>query len=124
MASTARHCSGSARVNALGERPSGRVAQEQNSGTPLPFKAAKKCLLLAVDVQANLFFTIRDGYIPLGRGDYDGFPRGRWAVLLGQIDLDSEDVLLNTHLDVFHRLPLLSIDSAFWLMSNYYSCSK
>src|SRR5882762_6322309 len=58
--------------------------------------------LLAIDVQADLLFPIRNRDIALGRGDDDGLAgRGR-AELLRQVYRDGEDVTGHRHLDILH----------------------
>ena len=54
------------------------------------------------------FFLPRQGLIPFRAGDNRRFTAARLAKTLAEVDLDSQDIAFNGHLDIFHVVSFLS----------------
>jgi hypothetical protein len=87
-------------------------------------------LLRSINVQTHLLFPVGDGDVTFGGGDDNALLRRRRAEVLAQVNLDSENIPLNGHLDVFHGYLLLPLGcpsqievSASYLKSLIYTYS-
>ena len=65
--------------------------------------------LFCIYIESDLdFFLPRQGLIPFRTGDNRRFAAARLAKTLADVNLDSQDIAFNGHLDIFHVVSFLS----------------